>query len=250
MAYLRETVAEHDIERHIRFGHHVDRAEWSTDDARWTVTATLTSTGETVEYTCSFLFMCSGYYSYRGGYLPELPGIDEFGGTVVHPQAVAGGPRLPRQAGRGDRFGRHGDDLGAGDGRRRRARHDAAALPHLRRVAPRPRRDRERAAQGAARNRSRIASPARRTSPSVVSSTARPAPSRPRSAAKLLDMVRKELGDEMVEQHFTPRYDPWDQRLCLIPNGDLYEAIKSGQGLGRHRPHRHVHAHRHPAAVG
>ena len=87
MAYLRETVAEHDVERHIRFGHHVERAEWSTADARWTVSATRTTTGESVTLTCSFLFVCSGYYSYRGGYAADLPGIEEYQGTVVHPQA-------------------------------------------------------------------------------------------------------------------------------------------------------------------
>ena len=82
LAYLRETVAEYDIEQHIRFDHHVTTAAWSTDDARWTVTVDRTEPGggdrETVTYTCSFLFMCSGYYSYQGGYTPEFPGADRF----------------------------------------------------------------------------------------------------------------------------------------------------------------------------
>ena len=86
LSYLRETVAEYGIDRHIRFNHLVSKAEWSTDDARWTITAERSDTDETVELTCSYLFMCSGYYSYKGGYTPEFPGIDEFGGQVVHPQ--------------------------------------------------------------------------------------------------------------------------------------------------------------------
>ena len=90
MEYLRETVAEHDLRKYMRFHHHVTSAAWSTDEARWTVTATRTDpdTGavKTVAYTCSFLFMCSGYYSYKGGYTPEFPGLDDFGGQVVHPQ--------------------------------------------------------------------------------------------------------------------------------------------------------------------
>ena len=95
--------------------------------------------------------MCSGYYSYRAGYTPEFPGRERFGGTIVHPQAVARRPRLHRQAGRGHRLGRHGGDDRPGDGRRHRARHDAAALAHLRGQPARHRPDRRRAAPGPAR---------------------------------------------------------------------------------------------------
>ncbi len=90
MAYLRETVSEYGIDRHIRFDHLVRRAEWSSDDARWTVRAEQRdpSTGAVspVSITCSFLFMCSGYYSYTEGYTPEFAGRDDFRGTIVHPQ--------------------------------------------------------------------------------------------------------------------------------------------------------------------
>ena len=86
MDYRRETVAEHDLERHIRFGHLVSRAEWSSDSARWTVTVTLVASGQTTTLTCGFLFMCSGYYSYREGHTPAFPGRDLFGGQIVHPQ--------------------------------------------------------------------------------------------------------------------------------------------------------------------
>ncbi len=85
MSYLRETVAENGLDRHIRFGHQVARAEWSTQDATWTVDATRTD-GTPVTLTCNYLFMCSGYYSYREGYTPEFPGREHFGGTIVHPQ--------------------------------------------------------------------------------------------------------------------------------------------------------------------
>ena len=85
MSYLRETVAENGLDRHIRFGHQVARAEWSTQDATWTVDATRTD-GTPVTLTCNYLFMCSGYYSYREGYTPEFAGRKRFGGTIVHPQ--------------------------------------------------------------------------------------------------------------------------------------------------------------------
>src|SRR5262245_2892592 len=86
MAYLRETVAENDIERHIRFRHHVDHASWSSDEGRWTVRAHRTDTDDDIELTCSFLFVCSGYYSYKRPYEADLPGIEQFGGQLVHPQ--------------------------------------------------------------------------------------------------------------------------------------------------------------------
>ena len=84
--YLRETSAENRIEEHIRFSHLVKSADWSSDDACWTVQAENKASGETVSIRCGFLLMCSGYYSYKQGYLPEFRGRDEFQGEVVHPQ--------------------------------------------------------------------------------------------------------------------------------------------------------------------
>src|SRR5258708_17840582 len=83
--YVRATAAEAGIEKHIRFGHRVRKAGWSGEQARWTVEAELPG-GETATLTCGFLLMCSGYYHYDHGYLPEFPGIGDFRGQVVHPQ--------------------------------------------------------------------------------------------------------------------------------------------------------------------
>src|SRR6476620_11220522 len=80
LRYIRETASEHGVEDHIRFGHRVVRAEWSSEDARWTVRAERTDTGETVELTCGFLFTCTGYYRYDEGFTPDFPGIERFGG--------------------------------------------------------------------------------------------------------------------------------------------------------------------------
>ena len=135
---------------HIRFDHLVHRAEWSTDDARWTVTRRA-RTGETVTLTCNFLFMCSGYYSYQRGLHARLRRHRRLHRHGRAPAAVARRPRLRGQARRGHRLGRDGDDARAGHGRRGGTRHDAAAHAHVRRVGPRPRRRREHAAQGAAR---------------------------------------------------------------------------------------------------
>ncbi|HEX4110883.1 MAG TPA: NAD(P)/FAD-dependent oxidoreductase [Solirubrobacteraceae bacterium] len=86
LAYLRETVAENDIEPHIRFGHRVIRAEWSSEDACWQVDAVITATGEEVHLTASWLFSAAGYYRYDEGYTPDFPAAERFSGTIVHPQ--------------------------------------------------------------------------------------------------------------------------------------------------------------------
>jgi monooxygenase len=87
LQYIKDTAAEEGIDKHIRFHHRIVKADWSTDEARWHITAERTDTGETIELTAGFLFSCSGYYRYDRGYQPEFPGMDRYQGTVVHPQA-------------------------------------------------------------------------------------------------------------------------------------------------------------------
>src|SRR4051812_17973516 len=86
LEYVRETAREYGVDERIRFNHRVVRADWSTDEARWTVEAERTDTGETVRMTCGFLLMCSGYYSYENGYTPGFQGTERFEGEMVHPQ--------------------------------------------------------------------------------------------------------------------------------------------------------------------
>ncbi|CAB4604361.1 MAG: FAD-dependent oxidoreductase [Actinobacteria bacterium] len=229
MAYLRETVAEYGIDRHIRFGHLVTTAEWSSRDARWTVTATKKATGETVTLTCNFLFMCSGYYSYREGYTPEFPGRDRFRGTIVHPQA------WPDDL---DYAGRRVVIVGSGatamtlvPAMADRAAHvtmlqrsptyvvsapDQDPIANtLRKVLP------DRVAYEITRKKNvalqQFMYGRTRTQPEKVKQT-------------LLKRVREELGESYdVDTHFTPRYNPWDQRMCLVPNSDLFKAIRDGK---------------------
>src|SRR6185503_3150858 len=82
----RQTAEENGIDRHIRFRHLVKKASWSSEDARWTVEAERTDTGKPVRFTCGWLHMCSGYYDYAQGYLPDFAGMDRFRGTIAHPQ--------------------------------------------------------------------------------------------------------------------------------------------------------------------
>jgi monooxygenase len=227
MEYLRETVDEYDIEQYIRFHHLVTAASWSTDEARWTLTVQRSDTDETVTYTCSFLFMCSGYYSYQGGYEAEIPGIDDFAGEVVHPQF------WPEDL---DYAGKQVVVIGSGATAMTLVpamAPDAAHVTMLQRsptyVVARPSEDEiarklrkylpERLAYRLVRWKNitfqRQFYGKTRTEPDKVKEL-------------LLGATRDAIGDEMVEQHFTPSYNPWDQRLCLIPDGDLYQALNDG----------------------
>jgi monooxygenase len=225
LAYLRETVDEFGIEPFIRFDHHVSTASWSTEDARWTVTAT--SAGDTVTYTCSFLFMCSGYYSYRGGHTPEFPGAERFEGSIVHPQS------WPQDL---DYAGRRVVIIGSGATAMTLVPAMAATAGHVTMLQRSPTYVLSLPDTDAVSNALRKVLPeklayaiTRQKNIKLGGFFYRQTRVRPDKVKKrLLDRVRKELGPQIVEQHFTPEYDPWDQRLCLIPNGDLYRAINAG----------------------
>ncbi len=228
LQYIRDTAAEEGIDRHIRFHHRIVRAEWSTDDAHWTVTAERTDTGESFELTCGFLFSCTGYYRYDHGYLPDFPGADRFRGTLVHPQewpedldyegkrvvvvgsgatAVTLIPSLASEADHVTMLQRSPSYIASLP-----AKNPLVAL--LRRVLP------ERFRGSAIRWLNALMTLAffrlSRRFPRFV-------------RGMLLRDVKRHLPEGYdVETHFTPSYDPWDQRLCLVPDGDLFEAISAG----------------------
>ena len=231
MAYLRETVAENDIGRHIRFGHQVRNAHWNSDTARWTVQAETTAPDGTTdqhEFTCSFLFMCSGYYSYRAGHTPDFAGRDDFGGTIVHPQ------EWPEQL---DVTGKRIVVIGSGATAMTLVPALAGTADHVTMLQRSPTYVVSRPDTDALANTLRKVLPANAayavtrwkntTMQQLIYRRTRTQPDKVRS--KLLDMVRKELPAADVEQHFTPTYAPWDQRLCLVPNSDLFEALRSGK---------------------
>jgi cation diffusion facilitator CzcD-associated flavoprotein CzcO len=226
MAYLRETVAEYGLTPHIRFRHLVRRAEWSTPDARWTVTAE--HDGQPVTLTANFLFMCSGYYSYREGYTPEFPGIEQYSGTVVHPQ------QWPEDL---DYAGARVVVIGSGATAMTLVPAMAATAGHVTMLQRTP----TYVASGP--DRDVVANTMRKVLPDAVAYSltrkknvvmqqwlyqrTRTQPAKVKQF--LLDKVRKELPDVDVDTHFTPPYNPWDQRLCLVPNGDLFQAIRDGK---------------------
>ncbi len=226
--YVEDTARERGIDRAIRYHHRVVRASWSSETARWTVTAERTDTGDEVRLTCAFLSVCSGYYRYDEGYTPDLPGLDAFRGTVVHPQ------HWPEDL---DYRGRRVVVVGSGATAVTLVPAMAAQAAHvtmLQRspgyVASLPARD-PLADLLRSRVPARVAYPLVRWKNVLVSlASYRLSRRRPALMRWLLRRGARRLLPEGydVDTHFAPSYDPWDQRLCLVPDGDLFAAIRSG----------------------
>jgi monooxygenase len=227
--YVRETAREGRIDTKIRFQHRVVRAEWSSEEALWSVEAERVDSGESVRLTCSYLWVCSGYYRYDKGFTPEFPGAENFRGAIVHPQ------HWPEDL---DYTGKRVVVIGSG----------ATAVTLVPAMA-------EKAAQVTMLQRSPtyiaslpaedpIANGLRRFLPdkavytivrwknvalqSLIYQLSR---RRPQAVKK---MIRRGVERSLpagydIDKHFKPKYNPWDQRMCLVPNGDLFEAIRNGK---------------------
>ena len=226
-AYIRETAAEHDVQKHVRFGHKVRAAAWDSTLARWTVQVDTTA-GPT-EITCNFLYMCSGYYSYAEGHTPEFTGAGDFTGQVVHPQF------WPENL---DYAGKQVVVIGSGATAVTLVPVMAKTAAHVTMLQRSPTYVVSRPAIDGIADWLRNNLPAklayslvRLKNVSVGMLFYRMTRTQPAKVkAKLLDGVRAELGpDYDVARHFTPSYNPWDQRLCLVPDADLFASIKSGQ---------------------
>src|SRR5437660_3029935 len=229
LQYIKDVAADEGIDRHIRFNHRIVRADWSSADAAWHVTAVRSDTGDTVQMTCGFLFSCTGYYRYDHGYVPDFAGMERFPGTIVHPQ------RWP-------------DDLDYADKRVVVIGSGATAITLIPSLAARARH-----VTMLQRSPSYVASlPAHNPLPRYLR---RVLPGQRADAAvrwfnalvtqgffqlsrRHPDLVKRALRKGVQRQlppgydvgtHFTPAYDPWDQRLCVAPDGDLFEAIRQGR---------------------
>ena len=229
LQYIKDTAAVEGIDQHIRFNHRITAADWSTPDGCWHVTAERTDTGETIHLTAGFIFSCSGYYRYDHGYQPDFPGLADYLGTVIHPQG------WPEDL---DYAGKRVVVIGSGA-------TAVTLVPAL--------------AAGGAGHVTML-----QRSPTYIVSVPQKNPLRPlltrvlgeRRAGTIMrwilavgtqgsyflskrrpELVRKAILRGIkrqlpkgypIDPHFTPRYDPWDQRLCAVPNGDLFKAIKKG----------------------
>jgi monooxygenase len=226
--YIRDTAREYGVDKDIRFNHRVVSAGWSTPAARWTVHAEHTGTGERATFTCRFLHLGTGYYRYDAGYTPDLPGIERFSGTVVHPQ------HWPADL---DHTGKRVVVIGSGATAVTivpAMAADAAHVTMLQRspsyIVSMPARDRiadalrrwlpARAAYAATRWKN-----VRLTM--MIYGLSRRRPDLMRGLFRR-GAVRQLPAGYDVDTHFGPRYAPWDERLCLAPDGDIYTAIRAG----------------------
>ncbi|MGZ8305664.1 MAG: flavin-containing monooxygenase [Allosphingosinicella sp.] len=228
LRYVNDTADRYGIRRHIRFCLQVRRAEWSSAEARWLVEAERTDGGGRVRFTCNWLHMCSGYYNYAEVYDPEFAGRESFRGTIVHPQF------WPEDM---DYAGKKVVVIGSGATAVTIVPEMAKAAAHVVMLQRSPTYMVSRPSEDT------IANGLRKVLPSKVAygitrwknvllqmiffNLARKRPAKVKE--KLLDEVRKLLPEGYdVGTHFTPRYNPWDQRLCLVPDADMFEALSDG----------------------
>lgn len=226
--YVRDTAREYGVDEHIRFSTRVVAAEWSTADSLWTVTAQRTDTGETETWTCSWLSVCSGYYRYDQGHRPDFPGEERFGGQVVHPQ------HWPEDL---DFAGKRVVVIGSGATAVTLVPSMAATAAHvtmLQRtptyVVSLPGRD---ALAEKLRRRlpDRVVYPVVRWKNVLVSMASYQLSRRRPEVMKrvLAKATAKQVPADLdVATHFAPPYDPWDQRLCVVPDGDLFRELRRG----------------------
>jgi len=222
--YIQETADEYGVNPNIRYGHKVLRASWDSAAAQWTVEVKAKGKRQKQILTCNWLHMCAGYYNYEKGFTPEFAGQDEFEGDIIHPQ------HWPEDY---DYSGKKVVVIGSGatamtvvPAMTDKAAHVTMLQRSPTYVVSRPAVD-------------KMANGLRKFLPGMMAygitrwrnvlmqlffyNQTRRRPEKVKE--KLLDLAKSEIGDEMVEKHFTPTYNPWDQRLCLIPDSDLFQAL-------------------------
>ena len=228
LEYIQSTAREDGSDQQIRYRHTVKRAAWSSDDARWTVEVERGEERERVQFSCNFLHMCTGYYSYEAGYTPDFEGMNAFTGQIVHPQnwsediayagkrvvvigsgatAVTLVPELAKQAAHVTMLQRSPTYMISRPGEDALANGMRTFLP-------------ARLAYGITRWKNVLLGMfffwLARRHPKAVKQ-------------RMIDGVREHVGSDYdVETHFTPRYNPWDQRVCLVPDADLFDAVVDG----------------------
>jgi cation diffusion facilitator CzcD-associated flavoprotein CzcO len=227
LQYLRDTAHEHGIESAIRFGERVVRASWDSNAACWSVEVQAGAEARSRRYVCQFLYMCTGYYDYAAGYRPQWQGMESFAGPIVHPQ------HWPQDL---DYAGKRVVVIGSGatavtlvPSMATRAAHVTMLQRSPTYVLSVPERDAiagwmhhllpEKLAHSLVRWKNVLLTMAlfslSRRFPRVCKSV-------------LTKLARQDLGPDYDMVHFEPRYNPWDQRMCLVPDGDLFNTLRQG----------------------
>lgn len=251
--YIRETAREYDLEKEILYGHKVKRAEWSSEASCWTVQAEITSLEsplqrasatnddapdirnsrlkaglQTIVFTCKFIYLCTGYYKYESGFTPDWPGFGEYKGTAVHPQF------WPEDL---DYTGKNVLVIGSGATAVTLVPAMTDTAAHVTMLQRSPSYIVSQASQDSIANFLRGVLPSKaayalsRWKNIIRQALFYEASKRyPDFMRRLIAKgVRKELGDQDLEHHFDPKYNPWDQRVCVVPDADLFEAMKAGK---------------------
>jgi monooxygenase len=227
LRYIRDTAAEYNVDQTIRYNHRVRSAAWSSETSCWTVDVE-SEDNTLVQLTCNFLYLCTGYYDYANGYTPQWPGVERFRGQIVHPQ------KWPEDL---DYTGKRVIVIGSGatavtlvPAMAERAAHVTMLQRSPSYIVSRPAED-------------KVANLLRRFLPAntpyadtrwknVLAGTFfyNLARKRPNVFKWMVERgVRHELGNKYDSKHFTPPYNPWDQRLCLVPDADLFRAVREGR---------------------
>ena len=225
LKYVRDTARDAGIDRHIRFGHKVLGADWDSADSTWTVTAE--TGGRRTTFTCSFLYMCSGYYDYTEGHNPAFEGRERFQGDVVHPQ------HWPEDL---DYAGKRVVVIGSGATAVTLVPEMAKAAEHVTMLQRSPTYVVSMPAADKLGERLRRYLPdtwvyaisrwLRVVGGMWFFAYCRRSPQKAREM--VLKGVRADLPGFDIGKHFTPSYYPWEQRMCLVPDGDLFDSIRDG----------------------
>lgn len=230
--YLGEVIDENDLARHITYRQRIDRATWSSDDRRWTITGTDLTTDQPFELTCGFLWMCQGYYRHSEGFQPTWDGMDDFEGEIVHPQT------WPDDL---DYAGKRVVVIGSGATAATLIPAMAPDVDHITMLQRSPTffRPGRNASELAERLRSLgvdeswIHEIERRERNQLGAEFTNICFTNPEEArAMLLEGVREHLDPELhhlVDEHFQPHYLPWRERIAFVPDGDLFQAINDGK---------------------
>lgn len=230
LKYMNEVIEENGIDKNIRYQHQIKSASWSSEAKLWTLTALQKNTGETVEITCNFLWMCQGYYRHAKGYTPDFKGMDQFQGEIVHPQTWP------------ENFNYKGKKvlvIGSGATAATIIPAMAEECEHITMLQRSP------TYFIPAENRNEVADMLRELDipeewvheivrkkilhdQNVLVQRTYDEPEAVKE--ELIAAAREHLGPDFdVEQHFTPSYRPWSQRVAFVPDGDLFKGISSGK---------------------
>ena len=228
LKYVRETATENNIEQHIRYGHRLISASWCSKQSLWTLDIRQDNNDALVQMTCNFLYMCSGYYNYDQPHDPQFPEVESFKGTLVHPQFWP--EDLDYQDKRVVIVGSGATAMTLLPAMTDKAKHVTMLQRSPTYVVTRPSED------WFANGLRKILPASWAYAITRVRNTLfqevlfKQAQAFPETTKRfLIGQVRKKLGkDYDVDKHFTPRYFPWDQRLCLVPDDDLFNAVNSG----------------------